>query len=123
MRKEQGRWILALALIYLALHFIQHHQIGPEVLRFYGKDLILVPMLLGGIAMAGQFFNKAIPMGTKEVIIAVVYCGLVFELVIPQVVENAHFDFIDLICYSIGAAIWHFKFIEKRQKIVDKSMG
>lgn len=123
MTKNSGGWILSFAAAYLALHYMQHHHTGPEVIRFYGKDLILVPMLLGATAMASNFLNKPIALGTKEAIIAVVYCGFVFELVMPRLVENVHFDFIDLICYSIGAAFWHFKFAEKRHKIVDKSVG
>jgi len=123
MTKNKGHWVFLLSAIYLVLHYMQHHEIGPSIIRYYAKDLILVPLLLGCVSMTSQFFNKHIQIGTKEVAIAVVYCGIVFELVLPRFAENVHFDFIDLVCYCIGGAAWHFIIGEKQQKLVDKSVS
>ncbi|MCA1762090.1 MAG: hypothetical protein ABR574_02765 [Cryomorphaceae bacterium] len=123
MNRQKGVFLLAMSAIYFVLHFMQHRELGNEIIRFYGKDFILVPILLSGVGLASRFLNKPILIGTKEVILAVVYCSVVFEGILPVFRSNLTADYVDVICYAAGGLMWHMAFREKRKKIVDKSVS
>lgn len=76
-------------------------------MRFYLKDLIFVPIMLTAIKISAELFFRPISVGTKEVIIAVVYAVFVFEWLLPlrQGMEFA-LDWIDILSYSLGGMVY-----------------
>ena len=101
--KKIGWHLLLFSAIYLAVHFMQNNALGPEILRYYLKDILLVPMLLFSVAVLSGIFHLKIAIDTKEVIIAFVYCVIAFEILIPQLSVNKKGDLLDVIFYALGA--------------------
>lgn len=104
--KHLGWHILAFSFIYLTLHFLQSHALGPEFVRFYAKDILLVPMLLFSVGIVSNSFSLQIELGNKEVCIAFLYCVLAFEIIIPTLSDFKSFDWLDIIAYALGAVVY-----------------
>lgn len=108
METKSGTYsFIALLSIYLMLHAAQVWGIGPEWIRFYGKDLIIVPLLLLGITRIQSILNRKIEIRGKEIILLVIYVSLVFEVIIPFIKTNITSDIWDILMYSSGAAFYY----------------
>lgn len=110
--KKIGWHILAFSALYLLMHFFQNNALGPELLRYYLKDILLVPMLLFSIIVVAKLFKLKINVGNKEIIAAFLYCVLAFEIIIPLTSENRSFDWFDILAYGLGA-IWYLSFYKQ----------
>ncbi len=103
MKIRLSSYILLLLLCtYLFLHFGQHYNIGPTWLRYYGKDLILVPILLLGTKVIGNEINRPFSPTTTHIVVLVAYVSLVFEGIIPHIKEVGSPDLKDIFMYVIG---------------------
>lgn len=80
-------------------------------MRFYLKDFIFVPILLTAIKISAELFFHPIRVGTKEVIIAVLYAVFVFEWLLPKS-EGTEFalDWMDIMSYGLGGMVYFFLF-------------
>jgi hypothetical protein len=101
-----GWHILICSAIYLLLHLFQNYAFGPEFVRFYFKDILLIPMLMFSIAVVSALFGFRIELGNKEILSAFLYCVLVFEVILPISRENLSADWFDVIAYGMGAILF-----------------
>ncbi len=113
--KRIGWHILACSALYLLMHFLQSNALGPELLRYYFKDILLVPMLLFSIRIVASLFQLQVQVGNKEIFIAFLYCALAFEVIVPRISENRSFDWFDILAYGLGA-IAYLGFYKKTEK-------
>jgi len=104
--KRAGWHILFFTGIYFILHFCQNYALGPELVRYHFKDILLIPMLLFSIGVVSNLFNLSLPLGNKEVIIAFIYCVLAFELALPAISKHQSLDWKDIVAYALGSAIY-----------------
>lgn len=104
--RERVFFLAAVSLYFFTL-ILQAGEHGFEWMRFYLKDLIFVPIMLTAIKISAELFFRPISVGTKEVIIAVVYAVFVFEWLLPlrQGMEFA-LDWIDILSYSLGGMVY-----------------
>jgi hypothetical protein len=101
-----GWHILACSGIYLLLHLLQNYALGPEFVRFYFKDILLIPMLMFSIGIVSKLFGLRIQLGNKEVLFAFFYCVLAFEIIMPKIRDNHTLDWFDIIAYGAGAILF-----------------
>jgi hypothetical protein len=107
METKSGTYsFIFLLSIYLLLHAAQVWGLGPEWIRFYGKDIILVPLLLLGVTRVQSIVNRKVDIRYKEIIILVIYVSIVFEVIIPLIRTNITSDIWDVVMYIAGAALY-----------------
>jgi hypothetical protein len=92
--------------VYFAAHHAQRFGWGPEVFRFYAKDLLLVPLLLCASILVMSVLKKSFKPGTKELVVTVLYVTLVFEIILPIFGTNFVTDLVDILCYALGALFY-----------------
>jgi len=98
--------ILGMVAAYFTIHYLQHGGYGPEWLRYYGKDLLLIPLLLSATEIAAQFLNKPVQIRLKEVVLAVVAVSLAFEWWIPAATGAGGGDPFDIVAYAAGGFLY-----------------
>lgn len=116
MTSREKYVFLIFTAVYFVLHYIQHHGIGFELLRFYGKDLLLVPFLMLGIKTTAYILGIKINIGLKELIATVLTCILSFEVIFPRLGMAFAPDLIDVFCYVIGGIFYFILFLQKPDK-------
>lgn len=95
---------------------MQHYQLGFEWMRFYGKDIILVPLLLIGTQIIGNEIGKPLQVSRAQITIIVAYVSLVFEGIIPWVKPEMNSDPMDILMYATGGLGFYLfkeKFLNK----------
>lgn len=100
--------ILVMVAAYFFTHYLQHFVRGPGWLRHYGKDLLLVPMIISAVEITAQFLNKPIAIRTKEVVLAVLAVSVAFEWIIPALSKNQTGDPWDVAMYLAGGLVFLF---------------
>jgi len=108
--KDKGFTALLLCSLYLVLHWLQVHALGPEWIRFHGKDLLLVPMLLLATEITGKLIGKPVHLGLREVLLCLLYVGVAFELLLPKWGLAAPGDWRDVLAYSLGAWAYQLRY-------------
>ncbi len=98
--------VLTMVGVYLGLHFMQHHGLGPEVLRFYGKDFLAVPLLLEAVGITAQLLGKPVALKYGQVLLAAIYMSLVFEWLLPRYADQYFGDWLDVVAYAAGATLY-----------------
>lgn len=116
MNRRKSYLFFVLAFLYFVLHFFQHHNIGPWYIRFYAKDILLVPFLMLGIKTTTQVLGISVRVGVKELVATTLTCIFAFELIFPRLGMAFAPDFIDIICYIIGAVLYFILFLQKNRK-------
>ena len=116
MKKRETYAILLLSALYLMLHYLQNHGIGPEWIRFYGKDLILVPLLILGISSATALFQMPVRIRFNELVLTTLVCIITFEFMFPRFGMAFERDMVDILCYIAGALNFYFLFLWKGDK-------
>jgi len=101
-----GWHILACSGIYLLLHLLQNYALGPEFVRFYFKDILLIPMLMFSIGIVSKLFGLSIQLCNKQVLFAFFYCVLAFEIIMPKIRDSLTLDWFDIIAYGAGAVLF-----------------
>lgn len=114
MTKRESHIFFLLVVLYLSVHFCQHHDLGPALMRFYAKDLLLVPFLILGIKATGDSLGFKIRIGLKELILTILVCSLAFEWIFPSFGMAFATDFVDIICYLIGGILYFVLFLRKK---------
>lgn len=94
--------VLAMVASYFFAHYLQHTGRGPELVRFYAKDFLLVPLLISATEITAQFLNRPIAIRTREVIVAVVAVSVAFEWLIPTISASGEGDIWDIAMYTAG---------------------
>lgn len=97
---------LPLTAVYFALHYLQFSGAGPEWLRFYGKDMLLVPMLVTAVSLTGEMLGKPQRIGWREVVLTWIAVSVFFELFLPAFRDNIKGDPLDMVAYGLGAAVF-----------------
>ena len=111
MNKKKAYTLLTLAAIYLVLHFIQNHGLGPEILRFHGKDLILIPILILGISSTTILFEIPVTIRINELILTIVVSIISFEFIFPRFGMAFERDSADILCYISGGLFYYIVFM------------
>lgn len=106
MNKQSHIVFTALVGLYLALHFAQHNSLGPDWLRFYGKDLLMVPVLLLAVQIVCTEIERPFKMSIGTIALSVMYVSLVFEVFIPWLRPNANGDWTDVLAYVAGGVLY-----------------
>lgn len=107
---------LPLAAGYFALHYLQHSGGGPEWLRFYGKDVLLVPILVTATSLTGEMLGRPQKIGWREVLLTWAAVSVFFELLLPAFRQNIAGDPLDIVVYALGAVIFLF-FLKKNNEL------
>jgi hypothetical protein len=110
---EEGKVAVALLGAFFILHFLQKMGIGPEFIRYYFKDVILVPLLVIAIKMCGELLGRKLAVNKKELLITVVYVSVAFEWILPKLELAYPGDWIDVCCYAIGAWLYNIYIVEE----------
>jgi len=97
---------------------MQAYGIGSQAIRFYGKDIILIPFLILGINAANEILKLNLRISHKELIITTVYCIVAFEYVFPYYGMAFEADAMDILCYIVGANLSYFAFFKSESKIL-----
>jgi hypothetical protein len=124
---QLNTFILTIGLaVYFVLHSAQHHVLGPEWLRFYGKDLLFVPLLLAAVYHSTLLLGIQPRHLLRHTLAATLYSAIVFEYVWPRLSPNAHGDPADVVCYAVGGCCYAFgmilrRRIEKKEQILPSS--
>ena len=92
---------------------MQFHSLGPEALRFYGKDFILIPFLMLGINVAMISLGIDAKVGIKELILTILTCSIAFEFIFPKFGMAFEPDVVDVFCYFFGGSIYYILFLRK----------
>ncbi len=103
--KKVSYWFLGLLVSYLIFHVLQSRGLGPTWLRWYAKDLIVVPVVFLGAFLAMNEFNKSRHFRRRDVLALVIYTSLLFEWFLPKVGSKYHSDGMDVLMYIIGGLI------------------
>lgn len=93
---------------YFVLHYLQFSGAGPEWLRFYGKDILLVPILITATSLTGEMLGKPQRIGWREVLLTWIVVSVFFELFLPAFREDIKGDPLDIAAYAFGAAVFLF---------------
>ncbi|NEN22502.1 hypothetical protein G3O08_03165 [Cryomorpha ignava] len=116
MNKKEAYTLFLLAAIYLVVHYMQAHGRGPVLLRFYGKDLTLIPFLILGISSASALFNISVKIRFKELILTVIVCIVGFEFIFPRFGMAFERDMADMLCYIAGGLFYYIVFLRSAEK-------
>ncbi len=99
---------------YFTLHRMQYYAIGPELLRFYGKDVLLVPILAAGIAISSALAGMLIKITLPKLLLTGLYVAVVFEFILPYLGDQYHTDWYDLAAYALGVLVAWFLLWQNR---------
>ena len=86
----------------------------------YLDDLLAMPVILG---ITLQIYRKIHPkkdafsFSKTQILVALIYVSLVFELILPHFSNTYISDTYDLVCYTFGAGYFFF-FINQSEKAV-----
>ena len=97
---------------YLSLRLLESGGLGIEFTDGHFSDLFFIPLLMTSVKIYRWLFNLSFRMGKKEVLIAVVYSVIVFELLLPTISESYVRDFFDVLAYFLGG-VFYINFISK----------
>lgn len=85
-------------------------------LHSYLDDLLAIPVVLGITLQAFRWMNtknKQLVFSRNQVVVGVVYFGLLFEGLLPAWSSTYVRDPLDLLCYCIGS-VYFWVFINNR---------
>jgi len=99
------RAAMPLTTIYFALHYLQYSGEGPSLIRFYGKDLLLVPLLACATAAAAELSGRPQAIGIKEIVLTFIAVAVFFEGLLPVLSETVVGDPCDIAAYAAGAVL------------------
>lgn len=97
--------VLPLTACYFALHYLQHSGEGPIMVRYYGKDFLLVPLLTFATAIASELLGRPQKAGTKEVVLTFAAVSIFFEGLLPCFSVEVNGDPYDVAAYAAGAVL------------------
>lgn len=97
--------VLPLTACYFTLHYLQYTGAGPAVVRFYGKDVLLVPLLTFATAIAAELFGRPQKIGTKEIALTFAAVSVFFEGILPLLSDEVSGDPFDIAAYAAGAIL------------------
>jgi len=110
-------FFLACALLSAINKLIELSGFHIPFVHAYMDDIFCMPVMLTFILFFQRRFvfnNENYVFSTTHIFVAVVYCSLVFEIILPLHSKGYTADFFDVMAYSIGGIIFH-KFINRPQ--------
>ncbi len=108
-----GRWVMhslnrtvLLITLFLAYRIWEFLAFPPYFMRNYFEDLLALPIILG-IALV---FQRSVTYRDNNHILSnfqigstAVLVAIVFELILPFNYSNYYADWLDVLCYTLGA--------------------
>ncbi|REG83524.1 magnesium citrate secondary transporter [Algoriphagus antarcticus] len=91
----------------------------------YGDDLMAMPVVFGICLQMMRWIHpmkSELIFSKKQVFIGLIYFSIVFELVLPKLSAAHTADPLDVLCYMIGAWVFH-RFMNKPALQSKKSPG
>jgi hypothetical protein len=107
---RMGYGLMAMTALYFVVHHAQKFGWGSEIFRFYTKDILLIPIILSATTITFKLLKKRFYPGNKEIVAAVIYATILFELVLPHFGMSFAMDPIDILCYIMGGIGFRFAF-------------
>ncbi len=92
--------------LYLAIRWARAVHFGPELVHFYGGDILFIPILMTSVKIVKWLFILSFTVNKIQVAIAVVYSSFVFEWILPNGGTNFVSDPFDIAAYTFGALLY-----------------
>jgi hypothetical protein len=99
-------------------------NIHIPLLHAYLDDLLCMPVILSLTLYIFRKFvlnNPSFRFSGQQVIWAVIYFSMMFEIFLPQYSDEYVADSFDVIAYAIGALIFHYTINSQKTSIVLKN--
>jgi hypothetical protein len=98
--------------LFLFVFIINRYLIRPSEIQFidgYLNDLLCLPILLQLVQVCMKLIvNKNYVLSLFQTIVAIIYCSVLFEIILPKYSNHYISDIYDTICYLSGGIIWKF---------------
>ncbi len=89
----------------------RYFELFIPIIHSYLDDLLAIPVILG---ITLQIYRKIHPQKDafsftkKQILVAVIYVSIVFELILPYFSSTYTSDIYDAVCYTLGAIYFFF---------------
>jgi len=98
--------------LFLFVFIINRYLIRPSEIQFidgYLNDLLCLPILLQLVQVCMKLIvNKNYVLSLFQTIVAIIYCSVLFEIILPKYSNHYISDIYDTICYLSGGITWKF---------------
>jgi hypothetical protein len=98
--------------LFLFVFIINRYLIRPSEIQFidgYLNDLLCLPILLQLVQVCMKLIvNKNYMLSLFQTIVAIIYCSVLFEIILPKYSNHYISDIYDTICYLSGGITWKF---------------
>jgi hypothetical protein len=99
-------WFIGAAVLFSLHYLLQMVGVGIPFADAYLDDLLCMPVILSlGLAVMRYFYQKP-ALSHSQIVFTLIYCSLLFEVLLPLYSPIYTGDFIDVGLYTIGA--WFF---------------
>jgi hypothetical protein len=102
----QSPWFIVFAGLFAVHYILQHAGVRLALADAYLDDLLCMPVVLSLSLAAMRFFYGKPVLSTAQIIFTLIYCSLLFEVLLPIYSPIYTGDFADVLFYAIGA--WFF---------------
>lgn len=99
---------LLACILFVLNQFLETHQIFIPYVHAYLDDLLCFPIVLNLtlFLLRKIYQNPDYRFTTMQIVFAVAYFSLVFEVVLPYFSENYRGDIWDVVAYGLGAIVF-----------------
>jgi hypothetical protein len=105
--KRNEKYLVVLLIVYLSLFIAKKSGFYFPIISDYLADLVCLPISLLFITwFSAKLSGKRIDIGWRNMLMAVFYFTVVFELWMPSISENYTADILDVICYFSGGMFY-----------------
>ncbi len=98
--------------LFLFVFINNRYSIRPSEIPFidgYLNDLLCLPILLQLVQVCMKLIvNKKYVLSLFQTLVAIVYCSVLFEIILPKYSNHYISDIYDAICYLLGGLVWKF---------------
>ena len=102
------RWFWIILLLAICKRYFFHFS-GLRLLDNYLLDLLCMPIVLEICAFSMRLiFGRPMQISKAQVVIAVLYTSLWFEVILPKQRTGFYGDAIDVFLYALGAFAWFY---------------
>jgi len=105
--------------LYLLIRWARSINFGPELLHFYGGDLLFIPILMTSTKIAKWLFKFPFEVNKVQVVIAFIYASVTFEWLLPIAGTNFVSDPFDILAYAMGALIYVYIIAKGKNKPIE----
>lgn len=105
-------WFLASAGLFTAHYILQHAGLKIPFADAYLDDLLCMPVVLSISHAAMRFLYSKMSLTTAQILFTVIYCSILFEVLLPMMSHTYTGDVVDVVLYALGA--WFFARVMNR---------